>query len=159
MHVDAQNSFGALIRKTFYVVLQSIDTENRTCTYNPLFGVNEIDSSKSYYTEENIKKSNKWNTPKDNKDVQPASDTDSDRELALLTAASEYMKSQGLSVVLLEPYGYPTVGDIVVSIYKMEQNYAEVLVGQYMSEGYYTLIFTLNSDGKWEFKEKVDETI
>ncbi len=160
LQVDAQNSFGALIRKTFYVVLQSIDTENRTCTYNPLFGVNEIDSSNNYYySEANIKKSNDWDTPRDKKDVQPAIDTDSDRELAVLTAASEYMKSQGLSVVLLEPYGAPTVGDLVVSIYKMEQNYAEVLVGQYMSEGYFTLIFTLNSDGKWEFKEKVDETI
>lgn len=58
VELDSQNSFGALVRSKYRVVLQAVYTDGTYSAFNdavlPVSFIN---------TEENIKKINKWNTP------------------------------------------------------------------------------------------------
>jgi hypothetical protein len=89
LEVDAQNSFGALLRSQHYVVLQSVKDDGKF-TYLDLFSIQEIDRNGGSYieemTKETVKSMNNWNEdlakPKKNDSGEQSSADDYEAQIS-----------------------------------------------------------------------------
>jgi len=68
IEVDSQNSFGAMIRGYYIVVMQTINTSKKTGTYNTYYGIQSFgqkwyDGAESSLQLQTIRKANFWNQP------------------------------------------------------------------------------------------------